>query len=78
MIYALFRQGGLFDLYCAVPHDQPVPSFVCAPVWEFVGTSTPDMLRPDGFHEEAARFACQFQGFYTYRTRPRDQRSTRI
>ena len=69
MIYTLFRHHHLPDFYCAVPHELPPPSFIQEPVWVAVGITKPDEPRPHGFNEEVARFACQFQNFYTFRER---------
>jgi hypothetical protein len=66
------------DLYCAVPEHKPVPPFVQDPTWEFAGTTTPDAPRPPGFDETVARFASQFQGFYTFRTDASAARSRRL
>ncbi len=68
MTYTLFRHHRRSDLYCAIPQDRPVPTFVRAPEWDYAGTTNPDRPRPDGFDEDVARFACEFQGYYTYRT----------
>jgi hypothetical protein len=54
------------DLYCAVPEHKPVPPFIQAPAWEFAGRTAPDEPRPQGFSDEVARFAAEFQGFYTF------------
>jgi hypothetical protein len=70
MTYTVFRNSRLPDFYCAVPQGRPVPPFVREPVWAYECITTPDKPRPRGFSDEVARFACTFQGFYTFRERP--------
>ena len=36
--YNLFRRKWQPDLCCAVPEDQPVPSFITGESWDFGGT----------------------------------------
>ena len=69
MIYTVFRNSRRPSLYCAVPEDRPVPSFVREPTWSYECTTTPDEPLPRGFDEEAARYATNLQGFYTFRAR---------
>ena len=69
MAYALFRRRNMPDFYCAVPEDKPTPPFITELAWEFMGESEPHQPRPRGFNEDVARFAANFQGYYTFRER---------
>lgn len=67
MTYVLFRHRNMPDFYCAIPEHRPPPPFVPGSVWERVGVISDDAPPPEGFREEVARFAVQFQGFYAFR-----------
>ena len=49
--YNLFRQGDKPDLYCAVPEDRALPSFLQGHPWAFVGEVT-EATAPRGFRED--------------------------
>jgi len=63
--YNLFRREDKPDLYCAVPQDQAVPSFLRGDHWAFVGTITKAATLP-GFQEEQARSGIRLNGFYLF------------
>ncbi len=71
MTYSLFHHQRMLDFFCAVRQDSPVPLFIRAPAWSYFGTIAPDTPRPPGFDEDAALFACRFQGFYAFRAQSR-------
>ena len=63
-VYNLFRRRLAPDLFCAVPENRPVPTFIQARNWRFVGKcGTPAQA---GFDPEAARTAVRFNGFYLF------------
>ena len=62
----LFRRKDESDLYCAVSEGWPVPPFIRAPVWEFVGKHDAQGLSPLVFRERAAQVAMQHRGFYAF------------
>ena len=71
MTYSLFHHQRMLNFFCAVRQDNPVPLFIRAPTWGYAGAIAPDTLCPPGFDEEAALFACRFQGFYAFRAQSR-------
>jgi hypothetical protein len=62
--YNLFRRKGEADLYCAVPQDVPVPSFVTADEWEYARPLDIETL--SGFDATAARTSAATNGFYLF------------
>jgi len=54
--YTLFRREDKPGLYCAVPQDRAVPTFLRAGHWAFVGRITKAVALP-GFQEEQAHQA---------------------
>ncbi len=71
MNVTIYRHTGADGLFCAVPQGRARPAFVRDKAWVFVGLSTAERPRPDGFDEDAARSASQTQGFYPFRSRSR-------
>jgi len=63
--YNLFRREDKPDLYCAVPEDQTVPSFLRGEHWAFVGRIKQAAALP-GFQEEQARSGVRLNGFYLF------------
>ena len=63
--YNLFRHADKPDLYCAVPEDRAVPSFLRGDHWAFVGRITRAAPLP-GFQEEQARSGVRLNGFYLF------------
>jgi hypothetical protein len=73
MAYTLFRHHRMADFLCAIPQDWPVPSFIVGPTWTYAATTAPGVPRPLGFNDDAARYSCQLQGFYTFHECPPGQ-----
>jgi hypothetical protein len=63
--YNLFQREDKPDLYCAVPEDRAVPTFLRAGSWAFVGRITEAAALP-GFQEEQARSGVRLNGFYLF------------
>ena len=63
--YTLFRRADKPDLYCAVPEDQTVPSFLRGDHWACVGRITRAAALP-GFQEKQARSGVRLNGFYLF------------
>lgn len=63
--YNLFRREDKPDLYCAVPDDWAVPTFLRADHWALVGRITKAAALP-GFQEEQARSGVRLNGFYLF------------
>ncbi len=63
--YNLFQHEDKADLYCAVPEDRAVPTFLRADHWAFVGRITKAAALP-GFQEEQARSGVRLNGFYLF------------
>jgi hypothetical protein len=64
--YNLFRSNGNEALYCAVPEDRSVPTFVSGPAWEFTGKVSDGSARPLGFDSRAAATGARFNGFHLF------------
>ena len=64
--YNLFRRKGSDSLYCAVPEDRILPSFVTAPAWEFSGRLEESGARPFGFDTKAAAAGVRYNGFHLF------------
>jgi hypothetical protein len=64
-IYNLFQREDKPDLYCAVPEDRAVPTFLRADHWMFVGRITKAAALA-GFQEEQARSGVRLNGFYLF------------
>ena len=63
--YNLFRSKA-DGLYCAVPEDCIVPSFLRGDVWEFSGKANKQNDAPVGFNSTAAMTGVRFNGFYIF------------
>ncbi len=63
--YTLFRREDKPDLYCAVPEDQPVPTFLRRAHWAIVGRITKATALP-GFQDQHARTGVRLSGFYLF------------
>ena len=63
--YNLFRREEKPDLYCAVPEDRAVPTFLRGENWAFVGRISEAAALP-GFQEEQARSGVRLNGFYLF------------
>jgi hypothetical protein len=62
--YNLFRRKDEADLYCAVPEDIAVPSFVTEETWEFARSLKLEVL--SGFDATAAEESVKANGFYLF------------
>jgi hypothetical protein len=63
--YNLFRREEKPDLYCAVPEDRVVPTFLQRENWTFVGKITEGAALP-GFWADCARSSVRLNGFYLF------------
>jgi hypothetical protein len=64
--YNLFRRKGRAALFCAVPEDLAVPSFVTDENWAFERTIGAGGAMPPGFDEVGAEIGARFNGFYLF------------
>lgn len=64
--YNLFRSKGQHALYCAVPEDCIVPTFLTAADWEFSGRLDEGGGRPFGFDMRAADTGVRYNGFHIF------------
>ncbi len=64
--YNLFRNNQRPKLFCAVPEDHPVPSFIDAEAWSFEQVLRSQDVAPSGFHDRAARAGVRYNGFYLF------------
>jgi hypothetical protein len=64
--YNLFRSKGSDALFCAVPEERSVPSFLTAHRWEFSGRIDGVRKNPVGFDGKAAAASMRFNGFYLF------------
>jgi len=63
--YTLFRREDKPDLYCAVPEDRAVPTFLRGDHWAFAGRITRAAAFP-GFQVDQARSSVRLNGFYLF------------
>jgi len=67
--YNLFRRIDDPEFFCAVAQDKPVPPFLTADVWQFVGGG-PQASRPLMAHRaEHVSAGDQLDGFYLFYSR---------
>lgn len=66
LAYNLFRRRNEPDLYCAVPEDHPVPSFISGEAWDFGGTLDSPVTTLRGFDPQAARHGVRLTGYYLF------------
>ncbi len=64
--YRLFRRARNPDLCCAVLEDGEFPSVLTPNDWAPAEVLEADQIRPPGFSESAAQYACTYQGFYLF------------
>jgi hypothetical protein len=64
--YNLFCREDQDELVCAVPEDQPVPSFITGPPWDFIGRVQESVIGSMGFNHGAAEASVQMNGFYLF------------
>ena len=65
MTYNLFRSEDLDALYCAVPEDRAVPSFVQAGAWSY-DRKLLNEGAPRAFDDAAASIGVRFNGFHLF------------
>ena len=63
--FTLFRREDKPDLYCAVPDDRAIPTFLRGENWAFVGRISETTALP-GFQEDQARSGVRLNGFYLF------------
>jgi hypothetical protein len=63
--YNLFQREDKPDLYCAVPEDRAVPTFLRGENWTFVGRITEASALP-GFRGDQARSGVRLNGFHLF------------
>ena len=68
LTYNLFRNKDVADLYCAVPQDQPVPTFLTEDKWNY--DRALDVRTLSGFDATAASASAKINGFYLFHVRP--------
>ena len=66
--YNLFRRRQKPDVFCAVPEDRPVPSFIKANGWEFAGKADEPATVPLGFNQKSAKIDVRRNGYYLFET----------
>lgn len=64
--YNLFRRKTQRGVYCAVPEDCVVPSFLRATAWDYDGRVSGEAASLLGFDPEAAETGVRFNGFYLF------------
>jgi hypothetical protein len=64
--YNLFRNNERPEIFCAVPEDRPVPSFLVLEHWTFESALCPSDARPPGFNGAASYAGVRFNGFYLF------------
>jgi hypothetical protein len=64
--YNLFHRKGGPDVFCAVPEDCAVPSFLNGTFWEFSGKIDGSSGPPTGFDRRTAATAVRFNGCYFF------------
>ena len=68
--YNLFRHKLMPDLFCAVPQDWPVPSFIEGSAWAFAGTISERTPAPAGLDWELAAASVRRSGFVMFQSSP--------
>lgn len=64
--YNLFRRKTECGVYCAVPEDWAIPSFVQGRAWAYSGGIEGDARTLVGFDARAAATSVRFNGFYLF------------
>lgn len=70
--YNLFRNNQRPKLFCAVPEDRPIPSFIDAEGWSFECVLRSQDVAPLGFQDRAARAGVRYNGFYLFQVTARE------
>jgi hypothetical protein len=71
--YNFFRNKERPKLFCAVPEDHPVPSFVVGDKWSFEHRLGRSDAPPPGFKNRAASVGVRFNGFHLFHFTARDE-----
>lgn len=64
--YTVFGRRFEPAIRCAIVQSRPIPSFIQAADWEFVGTVRPSEPPPVGFRHDRAEDATRFIGFFVF------------
>ncbi len=64
--YTVFGRRCEPAIRCAIVQSRPIPSFIQAADWEFVGTVRPSEPPPVGFRHDRAEDATRFIGFFVF------------
>jgi hypothetical protein len=64
--YPVFRRRFETAIRCAVAQNRPVPGFIRAADWEFIGTVRPSEPPPAGFRHARAEDATRFVGYFVF------------
>jgi hypothetical protein len=67
LTFQLYRQARQPDRCCAVLEDNMLPSVFDPNEWAPAEVLEAGHIRPPGFNEDAAEYACSVQGFYVFR-----------
>ncbi len=67
LTFQLYRYARQPDLCCAVLEDSMLPSAFDLNEWAPAEVLEAGQMRPPGFNEDAAEYACIVQGFYVFR-----------
>lgn len=62
----LFARKAGSGLYCAVPDDCPLPSFIRADTWELMRQVSDLRSFPRGFNDDLAFMMARLNGFYVF------------
>ena len=71
--FNLFRRKESPELYCAVPEDRAVPTFIAGDAWEFGGKVSEVASDPPGFDAKNADAGARLNGFYLFQIWPQRQ-----
>ena len=64
--YTVFGRRFEPAIRCAIVQSRPIPSFIQAADWEFVGTVRPSEPPPVGFRHARAEDAMRFVGYFVF------------
>lgn len=64
--YTVFGRRFEPAIRCAIVQSRPIPAFIQAADWEFVGTVRPTEAPPAGFRHARAEDATRFIGFFVF------------
>ena len=65
-LYTVFGRRFEPAIRCAVVQSSPIPAFIQADEWEFVGTVRPTQAPPVGFRHARAEDATRFIGYFVF------------